>query len=101
MATISGGSKHTYALVTFDTERDDTLQPGEVIRERFVLRSDGALLSRLVAYGPVDRLHRPSSGFRIVRKYALGERPGDRRDTLRAALQRRLDAQGVRTLKVA
>lgn len=94
MATISGGRKHTRALLTIDTERDDTLVDGETIRERFVLRSDGALLARLVSYGIPGQHHRPSSGFRVVAKFDLVAS----RATVDALVERRVAAQGRRVL---
>lgn len=64
MATIN--ARGCRALVTLDTEREDPCVPGDVVRERFVIRSDGKVLHRLVAYGtPGTTLHRPSTGFAI------------------------------------
>jgi hypothetical protein len=65
MATIN--ARGCRALVTLDTERPDPCgeQPGDILRERFVIRSDGKVLHRLVGYGQPGALHRPSTGFAI------------------------------------
>lgn len=101
MATISGGSKHTRALATVNTVRTETLfdeQP-ETITERWVLRSDGAVLHRLVSYGPVGgKQHRPSTGFAIKGKVREMPAPGAAAEAL---LTRVATARGGRQVVAA